>query len=154
MVGIGGVVIFKDRALLVRRGSEPLKGEWSIPGGILELGESLGKGVERELQEETGLTVRVLELLDVFERIFPAPDSDTDADIPISPGHAAQRRPLYHFVVLDYLCEVVEGIPRPGSDVTDVVFVKEDELADYHLTPAALRALRKAFESVRARRKK
>ncbi len=153
MLGIGGVVIFHDRVLLVRRGSEPLKGEWSIPGGILELGESLGQGVERELREETGLTVRVRELLDVFERIFPASDGHTYTDIPTAPGPAV-RRPLYHFVVLDYLCEVVEGIPRPGSDVTDVAFVREDELADYRLTPAAMRVLRKAFKSVRARRQR
>ena len=70
IVGVGGVVIENGRALLIRRGSEPLRGEWSIPGGTLELGESLQEGVARELSEETGLDVRVLELIEVFDRIF------------------------------------------------------------------------------------
>src|ERR1700737_1858265 len=69
LVGIGGVVIEHGRALLIRRGSEPLRGEWSIPGGMLELGETLEEGVVRELLEETGLRVRVLGLIEVFERI-------------------------------------------------------------------------------------
>ena len=71
VVGVGGVIIENGRALLIRRGSEPLRGEWSIPGGTLELGESLQEGVARELREETGLDVRVLELIEVFDRIFP-----------------------------------------------------------------------------------
>jgi hypothetical protein len=71
IVGVGGAVIENDRAVLVRRGGEPLKGQWSIPGGTLELGETLLQGVARELLEETGLEVRVLDLIEVFERIFP-----------------------------------------------------------------------------------
>ncbi len=70
MVGVGGVIIDDGRALLIRRGSEPLLGEWSIPGGTLELGETLEEGVARELLEETGLEVRVLELIEVFDRIY------------------------------------------------------------------------------------
>ncbi len=70
VVGVGGVLIHKRRALLVRRGSEPLRGEWSIPGGTLELGETLAEGVARELLEETGLVVRVLGQIEVFERIY------------------------------------------------------------------------------------
>src|SRR5258708_40220054 len=70
MVGVGGVVIVEGRAMLIRRGSEPLLGEWSIPGGMLELGETLEEGVARELLEETGLTVRVIELIEVFDRIY------------------------------------------------------------------------------------
>ena len=69
IVGVGGVVIEEGRALLIRRGSEPLLGQWSIPGGTLELGETLVEGTERELQEETGLVVRILDLIEVFERI-------------------------------------------------------------------------------------
>jgi 8-oxo-dGTP diphosphatase len=141
VVGVGGVVIWEGRALLIRRGSEPLKGQWSIPGGTLELGETLEEGVRRELGEETGLKVRVLELIEVFERIFPEqPDKSTRA-----------RRPQYHFVILDYLCEPVDGEPRPGSDVTDIAFVAEEELASYNLTPAATRVLSKAFAVARAR---
>src|SRR5258707_14379209 len=70
IVGVGGVIIDDGRALLIRRGSEPLLGEWSIPGGALELGETLEEGVARELLEETGLEVRVLELIEVFDRIY------------------------------------------------------------------------------------
>ncbi len=70
VVGVGGVVIEGGRALLIRRGSEPLRGQWSIPGGTLELGESLEQGVIRELKEETGLTVRIVEMIEVFDRIY------------------------------------------------------------------------------------
>ena len=70
VVGVGGVVIENGRALLIRRGSEPLLGQWSIPGGTLELGESLENGVTRELKEETGLTVRIVEMIEVFDRIY------------------------------------------------------------------------------------
>jgi ADP-ribose pyrophosphatase YjhB (NUDIX family) len=141
MVGVGGVVISDGRALLIRRGSEPLKGEWSIPGGTLELGETLVEGVRRELREETGLEVRVLELIEVFERIFPDPE-DTAGRV---------GRPLYHFVIVDYLCEALGGAPRPGSDVTAIAFASEEELSPYNLTPAATRVLRKAFALARAR---
>lgn len=138
IVGVGGVVISGGRALLIRRGSEPLKGEWSIPGGTLEVGETLAEGVGRELREETGLEVKILELIEVFERIFPDNQGRTG-------------RPQYHFVILDYLCEVVSGEPRPGGDVTNIAFAGEDELERYHLTPAATRVLRKAFALARGR---
>src|SRR5262249_30359449 len=91
IVGVGGVVIENDRALLIRRGSAPLLGEWSIPGGMLEVGETISEGVQRELLEETALEVKVLDLIEVFERVT------RDAD----------GRSKYHFVILDYLCEVV-----------------------------------------------
>ncbi len=77
VVGVGGVIIEDGRALLIRRGSEPLLGQWSIPGGTLELGESLQQGVARELLEETGIEVRVLELIEVFDRIFLEPTGAT-----------------------------------------------------------------------------
>lgn len=136
VVGVGGVVIEKGRALLIRRGSEPLRGEWSIPGGTLELGESLEQGVARELLEETGLEVLVLELIEVFDRIFPGDDSWT------AEKHGAPR---FHFVIVDYLCERIRGEARAGSDVTDVAFASESELGQYHLTETATRVLRRAF---------
>ncbi len=74
VVGVGGVIIEQGRALLIRRGSEPLLGQWSIPGGTLELGETLQEGVARELLEETGMAVRVLDVIEVFDRIFLDPD--------------------------------------------------------------------------------
>ena len=156
VVGVGGVVIADGRALLVRRGSEPLKGQWSIPGGTLELGETIVQGVERELHEETGLDVRVLELIEVFERVFP---TDGPADGVLNgpagkPMGAAAPRPRYHFVVLDYHCERTGGKLRAGSDVSDVALAREDELASYHLTEAATRVLRKAFDMTRTRHRR
>ncbi len=133
LVGVGGVVVADGKALLIRRGSEPLKGEWSIPGGMLEVGETIAAGVARELREETGLVVRVLELVEVFERIFEDKE----------PGGPA--RPRYHFVILDYLCEKVDGEPRPGGDVTDVAWAGEGDLETYRLSPSATRVLKKAF---------
>lgn len=140
VVGVGGVAILDGRAVLIRRGSEPLKGEWSIPGGTLEVGETLAEGVCRELREETGLEVRVLELIELFERIFPEPA-----------GAAAEQRPRYHFVIVDYLCEVLSGTPRAGSDVTDFAFVREEDLEGYNLTPTAARVVKKAFAMARTR---
>ncbi|MGH7838927.1 MAG: NUDIX hydrolase, partial [Candidatus Binataceae bacterium] len=131
------------RALLIRRGSEPLRGEWSIPGGTLELGESLQQGVARELLEETGLEVRVLDLIEVFDRIFPQ-DGARQSD--------AKQKPRFHFVIADYLCERLSGEPHAGSDVTDVAFAREDELPEYHLTETATRILKKAFAMYAARR--
>ncbi|MCL5288818.1 MAG: NUDIX hydrolase [Acidobacteria bacterium] len=147
VVGVGGVVIVDGRALLIRRGTEPLKGQWSIPGGTLELGETLLDAVRRELREETSLEVRVLDLIEIFERISPGPETNFDAP------QAAPARPQYHFVIADYLCEAVSGSPRAGSDVTDVALVREDELAAYNLTPTATRVICKAFAIARAREK-
>jgi ADP-ribose pyrophosphatase YjhB (NUDIX family) len=144
VVGVGGVVVREGRALLIRRGTEPLKGQWSIPGGTLELGETLEAGVVRELKEETGLDVRILELIEVFERIMP------DEGPPIASGRLAN--PRYHFVIVDYLCEAADGSAQAGSDVTDLAFVAEDDLPRYHLTPSATRVVRRAFEMARARK--
>jgi 8-oxo-dGTP diphosphatase len=145
MVGVGGVVIDNGRALLIRRGSHPLKGEWSIPGGLLEVGETLEQGVARELAEETGLAVGVLELLEVFERIFPAPPNSDG-----TPGDAA--RPQYHFVVLDYLCEIRGGTLSAGGDALEFAWAREEELAKFDLTVAVTRVLRKAFARTRERK--
>ena len=85
VVGVGGVVIVEERTLLIRRGHPPLEGEWSIPGGTLEVGETLLDAVRRELLEETGIEVRVGELIEAFERIFPDGDG----------------QPKCHFVIVD-----------------------------------------------------
>ena len=144
IVGIGGVVIHENRALLIRRGTEPLFGQWSIPGGSLEVGETLEQGVVRELLEETGLHVQVAGLIEVFERI----------DRTVPPRHVdGQERPRYHYVIVDYLCDRLRGEPRAGGDATDVAYAREAELADFHLTETALRILRKAFAMDRERRR-
>ncbi len=133
MVGVGGVVISEGRALLIRRGGPPLEGQWSIPGGMLEVGETIVEGVRRELSEETGIEVRVGELIEVFERINPD----------------AAGKTKYHFVVLDYLCVAIRGEARAGSDVTDVAWVTPSELEKYSLTGTATRVILKAFEMAR-----
>jgi 8-oxo-dGTP diphosphatase len=143
VVGVGGVIIDQGRAVLIRRGSEPLLREWSIPGGTLEIGETLQEGVVRELLEETGIKVRVLDLIEVFDRIYlehgAAPHQD-------------KRKPRFHYVIADYLCERLGGEPRAGSDVTDVALAREEELAKFRLTETATRILKKAFAMDRARR--
>jgi 8-oxo-dGTP diphosphatase len=135
LVGVGGVVIADGRTLLVRRGSAPLEGQWSIPGGMLELGELIVEGVRRELAEETGIEVRVLELIEVFERVIPGEDGRT----------------RYHFVILDYLCDMVGGQAQAASDVTDVAWAREQELEKYELTAIATRVIKRAFEMARLR---
>jgi len=120
-----------------------LRGEWSIPGGTLELGERVEQGVARELLEETGMGVRVLELIEVFDRIYAADGAIAEraaAESPLSLRHA------------DYLCERIGGELRAGSDVTDVMFAREDELGSYHLTETATRILKKALLWIAARR--
>jgi 8-oxo-dGTP diphosphatase len=147
IVGVGGVVIEDERALLIRRGSEPLLGQWSIPGGTLELGETLAEGTERELEEETGLRVQVLDLIEVFERInFGRGADDTWRTL------EEKRRPRFHFVIADYLCERISGQAVAGGDVTDVVWAGEAELEKFALTPTATRVIRKAFSMSRTRR--
>ena len=145
MVGVGGVVVDEGRALLIRRGGPPLQGEWSIPGGLLEVGETIERGIARELAEETGLDVRVVELIEVFERIFPAPPNADG-----TPGDPA--RPQYHYVILDYLCEIRGGTRSAGSDATELAWAREDELTNFNVTVAVMRVLQKAFAMARERR--
>ncbi len=135
IVAVGGVVIHDSRALLIRRGQPPLEGRWSIPGGILEVGETIAEGIERELREETGVQVRVLELIEIYEKVFRDRDD----------------QPQYHFVILDYLCDFVEGTAEPGGDVTEVVWASEQQLDSLALTGAANRVIRKALSAVRGR---
>jgi ADP-ribose pyrophosphatase YjhB (NUDIX family) len=135
IVGVGGVVVRRGRVLLIRRGSEPLKGAWSIPGGMLELGEELAEGVRRELKEETGLDVEPLEILDVFDRIF--------RDGP---------RVRYHYVIVDYACRWKQGRLRPASDVLDACWVRLADLPQYHLSERATSVVQQAFEFFKKRR--
>jgi 8-oxo-dGTP diphosphatase len=146
LVGVGGVVIDNERALLIRRGGPPMQGQWSIPGGMLELGETLTHGVARELAEETGLEVNVLDIIEVLERIFPGSSAAEAA-----PGDVA--RPQYHFVIIDYLCEARGGTLCAGSDAKEFAWTREGELVKFDLTVAATRVLRKAFAMARARAK-
>ena len=133
IVGVGAVVIANDRALLVRRDTEPLKGEWSIPGGVLELGEKLRDGIAREVLEETTLHVKVGEVLEVFDSIFPDYDGRTQ----------------YHFVLIDYLCHPFSGKARPGSDVSEVKWVALAELDHLELRDSIRNVVRKGLTFTR-----
>jgi 8-oxo-dGTP diphosphatase len=136
IIGVGGVVVQNSQVLLARRGTEPMKGQWSIPGGMLEVGESLKHGVKRELAEETGLEVAVLDLIEVCERIIPAP-----------PG-ASRQVPHYHYVILDYLCVSVGGNLRPGGDITEMALIQEEDFASYNLNETTLQVLHKALRMI------
>jgi 8-oxo-dGTP diphosphatase len=127
LVGIGALVVENGKIALIRRGKAPLQGEWSIPGGMLELGETLRQGAEREALEETGLVVRATELLGVFDRVIP----DSDGKI------------VYHYVLIDFLCERVSGELRAGADAADAKWFTPDEVAKLPLaedTAAVIRA--------------
>jgi 8-oxo-dGTP diphosphatase len=121
IVGVGAVVLAADGVVLVKRRYEPLAGEWSLPGGGLELGETLEAGVAREIEEETGLTVEVGPVVDVFDRILVDESG----------------RVRYHFVLVDFLCHPRVGDLRAGSDVDAVVVAPVNALGPYRLTEKA-----------------
>jgi 8-oxo-dGTP diphosphatase len=129
IVGVGAVVIHLNRVLLVKRGNPPLLGEWSLPGGVVELGETLRAAAEREALEETGLIVKAGEVLEVLDRIIPGKDG----------------APQYHYVLIDFLCTVEGGELRAGGDAADTAWASESELGKYKLEKAAVEVIRKAF---------
>ncbi len=110
LVGVGAVVVEQGRVLLVQRGTEPAKGKWSIPGGLIDVGESLREAVAREVREETGLLVEPLELIELLDRI-----------------HRDGDRVRYHYVIADYLCRVVGGTLLAASDADAVRWVERAE---------------------------
>lgn len=131
LIGVGGIVIHRNRVLLIRRKREPLKGEWSIPGGLVELGEKLPQAVRRELKEETGLDVEPLKILAVFDRI--------------TRGGKNAKRVRYHFVIVDYACRRKRGRLSPASDVMDARWVRREELPKFHLTSKATELIQQAY---------
>jgi 8-oxo-dGTP diphosphatase len=136
LVGVGAVVVEEGRVLLVRRGTEPLRGQWSLPGGLLELGESLTGGVVREVREETGLTVEPVELIELLDRI-----------------HRHEGRVRYHYVLADYLCRVVGGAAQAASDADAVRWVERAEWNSHSalsLDPIAVRVIEKGWQRARA----
>jgi 8-oxo-dGTP diphosphatase len=139
IVGVGAVVIDGTKVLLVRRGNEPLKGEWSLPGGAVELGETLQQGVVREVLEETGLVVVPAGIVEVLDRI-------TQDEI-LQDG--ATGRVRYHYVLVDFVCRVTGGALREGSDADEVRWVAREELGEYHLAPITMRVIEKALELFR-----
>ncbi len=129
IVGVGAVIIHEGRVVLVKRGSPPLQGEWSLPGGVVELGETLRAAAEREAREETGLIVKAGEVLEVLDRIIPG----------------ERGAPQYHYVLIDFLCTVESGELRAGGDAADARWAGEGELAEFKLELPALQVIRKGF---------
>ena len=123
-------MIFEDgNLLLVERAKEPLKGYWSLPGGIVEAGEKLEDAIRREVLEETGLEVGSLSVFEIFERIIPD----------------AAGKPEYHYVLIDYLCRPAGGKLLAASDVSHVAWVPEPNLREYRLTEGTLSVIERAF---------
>jgi len=132
LVGVGAVVVKDARVLLVRRGTEPLKGHWTLPGGLLEVGEALVAGVIREIREETGLDVEPIELIELLDRI-----------------HRHDGRVRYHYVIADYLCRVTGGELRAASDADAVRWVERAEWNSHSalvLDPVTVRVLEKGWQ--------
>lgn len=132
---MGALIIEGDRILLVERGREPLKGWWSLPGGVVEAGERLEDAARREVREETGLEVEIVCLLEIFERIM----RDVDG------------RAEYHYVLMDYLCRATGGELGAADDASRVRWVTEAELQDLKITEGTPAVIAKAFNHVRER---
>jgi len=127
-VGVGAVLIHEGRVLLIKRGKEPLRGRWVVPGGTVEVGETLEQALVREVREETGLTVRPIEVVLVFDRI------DREGE-----------EVRYHYVIVDYLCEYVSGTLRAASDAEDAAFVAREDLPRFALPEKALEVVLDGF---------
>jgi ADP-ribose pyrophosphatase YjhB (NUDIX family) len=135
LVGVGAVVVDEGRVLLIRRGHEPMKGHWSLPGGLLELGESLAEGVVREVREETGLAVEPVELIELLDRI-----------------HREGERVRYHYVIADYLCRVAGGVLQASSDADAVRWVERAEWNSHSalkLDPITVRVIERGWQRAR-----
>jgi ADP-ribose pyrophosphatase YjhB (NUDIX family) len=131
IVAVGAVILDGDRVLLVRRGQEPLKGEWSLPGGVVELGETLEAALTREVREETSLDVVVGPVVEVLDSI----------------RRDAGGRAEYHYIIVDYACRVRGGTSiaaSRGTDAADVRWVAVADLEHYGVTTTAIAVIRKA----------
>lgn len=130
LVGVGAIIVDAGRVALVKRGKPPLLGEWSVPGGMLELGETVRQGAEREALEETGLVVRATELLGVFDRVVR-----DDA-----------KRCQYHYVLIDFLCERIDGDLRAAGDAADARWFTLEEMSKLPLPEDTAAVIRMGLE--------
>lgn len=130
MVGVGAVVLVDGKVVLVQRAHEPLKGAWNLPGGAVEVGETLREACAREVREETGLVVDVGAVIEVFDRIM------------LDEAGAVQ----YHFVLVDYVCRPAGGTLCCGTDASDVALADPARLDPYGLTDKAVEVIRKGLE--------
>ena len=129
ILGVGALIFRRDRILLVQRGREPLKGYWSLPGGVLEVGEQLKEAVASEVKEETGLDVEPAAVVEIFERIM----------------RDRAGRPKYHYVLVDYLCKPAGGELRPADDASQAAWVRMKELSRLRLTEGTLAVIERAY---------
>lgn len=134
MVGVGGVVVRNHKALIIKRAHEPRKGEWSLPGGLLELGESLQDAVRREIKEETMLDVSVGPIIETFDRVH----------------RDDKGRIRYHFVIVDFVCWSDHGEAMPGSDADGVAWVSAGEIDEYKVNAHAKAVIEKGLKVVRS----
>jgi 8-oxo-dGTP diphosphatase len=138
LVGVGAVIVQDGRVLLVRRGQAPLLGEWSLPGGVLECGETLRAAVVREVREETGLVVETREMLGVYERIIRSENGRSEngrsENGRSENGRSEDGRVRYHYVLIDFLCRPVSGTLKAASDAADVRWFTREELPGLNLT--------------------
>jgi len=133
--GVGAIIIRGNSIVVVQRGKEPLKGWWSLPGGLIETGEKIEDALRREVLEETGLVVREARPFEIFERIM------RDAD----------GRAEYHYILHDYLCTVERGELRAGDDAGRVAWAPRDKLRELQLTEGTLDVIQRAFDAYRRR---
>lgn len=136
LVGVGAVIVKDGRVLLVQRGTEPARGCWSIPGGLIEVGESLIEAVVREVREETGLEIDPVELVELLDRI-----------------HRDGDRVRYHYVIADYLCRVVGGTLKAASDADAVRWIDRREWNSHSalvLDPITVRVIEAGWQRAQA----
>ncbi len=134
IVGVGALIVEDGRVLLVKRGHPPLKGEWSVPGGAVEIGETLREAAAREACEETSLTVQVMDLLGVYDRVLRDPEGRT----------------LYHYVLIDFLCQRVQGEALAAGDAEQVRWYTPEEAANLPLAEDTAEVIRLAFVKARS----